>query len=292
MSESQVNTNSRVGSEGSGDTQVSPESRIAAVAAPPLVSILIPCCGMIEYTKLCVPSLLRYTRPPYELIFLDVGSLDGTTEYLAGIRAASSIRIEVVRTRTDLEIPSACKEAVALARGEYLLLLNNDTVVSDGWLQQLTGLAGVSPAIGMVGPMSNYAAPPQLVETVSYRIKPKRPRSVSGHRINDTLVDVEAVHAFAREFREKSKGKWVEVERLGGFCLLIKQGVLERIGVVNINSWGGLGLFDTDILSVKAREAGFTLACCRDLFIHHFGTRTFSHGAPGSPSLPQEPEKV
>jgi hypothetical protein len=38
---------------------------------------------------------------------------------------------------------------------------------------------------------------------------------------------------------------------------------------------GDLGLFDTNILSAKAREAGFTLAVCRDLFIHHLGTRTF-----------------
>jgi len=29
-----------------------------------------------------------------------------------------------------------------------------------------------------------------------------------------------------------------------------------------------------------ARKAGFTLACCKDLFVHHFGTRTFAHGAP------------
>jgi len=44
--------------------------------------------------------------------------------------------------------------------------------------------------------------------------------------------------------------------------------------------WTDLSFFDTDILSVKARQAGYGLALCRDLFIHHFGTRTFSHGAP------------
>ena len=41
-----------------------------------------------------------------------------------------------------------------------------------------------------------------------------------------------------------------------------------------------LGLFDTDLLCRSARQAGYTLACCRDLFIHHFGTRTFAQGAP------------
>ena len=86
---------------------------ITSVVAP-LVSILIPCCGMLEYTKLLIPSLLQFTRAPYELIFLDIGSLDGTAEYLAGLTAGQAqMRIEVVRTPTDLGISDACKEAIA-----------------------------------------------------------------------------------------------------------------------------------------------------------------------------------
>ena len=84
-------------------------------------------------------------------------------------------------------------------------------------------------------------------------------------------------YTFARDWREKHKGKWLHAERLGGFCLLIKREVLNRIGA-ELNDWSDLGLFDTDILSAKAREAGYNLAICRDLFIHHFGTRTFAHG--------------
>src|SRR5262245_21448361 len=134
-----------------------------------LVSILIPCTGMLEYTKLCVPCVLKYTREPYELIFIDIGSLDGTAEYLAGIQAAARVHVEVVRAKTDLEIPQAIKEAMERARGEYLVLLNNDTVVTTPWINQLLGLARQSNAVGMVGPMSNYASPPQLVEKVPYR---------------------------------------------------------------------------------------------------------------------------
>ena len=245
-----------------------------------LVSIVIPCCGMLEYTKLCVPSLLKHTRGPFELIFLDIGSLDGTSEYLAGVATVyPSLRVEVVRTPTDLGIKDACKEAIARARGEYLVLLNNDTVVTNGWLNQLIGLATMSPAVGAVGPMSNYAAPPQLVETVPYRIEPRKRSPLEGrYGTSEVLVDVEAVNKFAIEFREKNKGKWVEAERLGGFCLLLKREALQRIGP--LDQWTDLSLFDTDILSSKARQAGYTLACCRDLFIHHFGTRTFAHGSP------------
>src|SRR5207253_503813 len=70
----------------------------------------------------------------------------------------------------------------------------------------------------------------------------------------------------------------------GGFCLLIARPVLERIGTA-LDEWSDLGLFDSDILSAKARQGGFTPVCCRDLFIHHFGTRTFAHCAPASPEL-------
>jgi hypothetical protein len=43
-----------------------------------------------------------------------------------------------------------------------------------------------------------------------------------------------------------------------------------------------LGLFDTDVLSVQARQAGFNLAVCHDLFVHHFGARTFALGVPNA----------
>jgi len=246
----------------------------------PLVSILVPCCGMLEYTKILMPSLLRCTKPPFELIFLDIGSLDGTAEYLAGVATVHpTIRVEVVRTPTDLGIKEACREAVAKAKGEYLVLLNNDTVVTPNWLNHLLGLLNLSPGIGMAGPMSNYAAEPQLVEPVPYRVGPKKLSGLEGrHGTSEVLVDVEAVFKFARDFRDKNKAKWVEVDRLGGFCLIMKREVLIRIGP--LDQWTDLNIFDTDILSAKAREAGYKLACCRDLFVHHFGSRTFSGGAP------------
>ncbi len=266
-----------------------------------LASIIIPCCGMLEYTKMLTPSLLRHTREPFELIFIDIGSLDGTADYLAGMAAAARCHVEVVHTDTDLGIPEAVGGALYQAKGEFIILLNNDTIVTDSWLQQFIGLANMSPAVGLVGPMSNYAAPPQLVESVPYRIvaSGQRPvarnewRGASGEwrekgRHKPTadaclltpdsyLLPPAALDAFARDWREKHRGKWLEVERLGGFCLLMKRQLLTKIGE-ELESWSDLGLFDTDILSTKARQAGFTLAVCRDLFIHHFGTRTFAHG--------------
>ncbi len=251
-------------------------NNVAVASSPGLVSILMPCVGMLEYTRLAVPSLLRHSRMPIELICLDIGSLDGTAEYLAGLRdgLAGRVRVEVCRAATDLDISAACQGALERARGEYVCLLNNDTVVTPKWLEGLTALAQVSDAFGLVGPVSNYAAPPQLVELVPYRLGPRK-----GAGPDEPLIDVQAVQAFAREHHAQNQGKWVQAQRLGGFCLLIKRAALERIRP-GLNEWTDLGLFDTDILSARARQAGYTLVCARDLYIHHFGTRTFAHGAP------------
>jgi GT2 family glycosyltransferase len=257
-----------------------PADEPASVLAPKgLVSVLIPCIGQLEYTRLCVPGVVRGSRSPFELIFVDAGSLDGTAEYLAGVQAVAPVRVEVVRAATDLGLPSAAREAAARARGEYVVLLNNDCVVPPGWLGQLVALAESSAGVGLVGAMSNYAAGPQRVAKVPYRVGPRPGGGGEGAR-----VDVGAVLRFAEEFREKSKGKCFETDRLGGFCLLVKREVLKRVGPLESES--GLGLFDTDLLCRKAQEAGYALACCADLFVHHFGTHTFAHGAPAGQTKP------
>src|ERR1700756_5372947 len=108
---------------------------------------------MLEYTKLCVPSVRRYARNPFELIFVDIGSLDGTAEYLAGVAAAGQGRLQVGGAPADPGIAQAVQEALDQARGEFLVLLNNDTVVTDAWLEQMVALATMSPTVGLVGPM-------------------------------------------------------------------------------------------------------------------------------------------
>lgn len=104
------------------------------------------------------------------------------------------------------------------------------------------------------------------------------PRMSAAHP-GGSLVDVSAVERFAAEFHKEHKGHYIQTDRLGGFCLLLRREVVVKIGPA-LNDWSDLSLFDTDILSTKADQAGYKLAVCRDLFVHHFGTRTFAHGPP------------
>jgi len=240
-----------------------------------LASIIIPCWNQLEYTRFCLPALVRHTRPPWELIVIDNGSTDGTGLYLAGVQDVAPVRVTVVSNARNLGFPSAINQGLKAARGEYLVLLNNDAVVTDGWLNQLIALAEMDSdvttkhtkdtkgekgrgdregmRIGMAGPMSNYASPPQLVENVPY-------------------ANLKEMHAFARRWRDEHRGQWFTAGKLSGFCLLLKRAVYEAIG--GLDEQFGLGLFDDDDLAERARRAGFELAVAHDLFVHHYGSRT------------------
>ncbi|QEH32069.1 SPBc2 prophage-derived glycosyltransferase SunS [Aquisphaera giovannonii] len=222
---------------------------------PGLTSVIVPCFDQLEFTRECVRALVRKTGRPWELIVVDNGSTDGTDRYLAGVADAAPMAVRVIGNASNRGFPAAVNQGLAAARGEYLVLLNNDAVVTDGWLDQLVALADSDPAIGMAGPMSNYASPPQLVEDVPYK-------------------DLDAMHGFAARWREEHRGQWLTAGKLSGFCLLMKRAVYEAIG--GLDERFGLGFFDDDDLGRRARDAGFTLAVARDLFVHHFGSRTFT----------------
>ena len=172
-----------------------------------------------------------------------------------------AVPVTVIANATNRGFPAAINQVV---RGEFLVLLNNDVVVTEGWLGQLVALASVEGGtteggipkskIGLVGPMSNYAAPPQLVEDVPYR-------------------DLDEMQGFARGWREEHRGKWFTVRKLSGFCLLMTRDVYQAVG--GLDERFGLGFFDDDDLAERARRAGFELAVAYDLFVHHFGSRTF-----------------
>ncbi len=273
---------------------------------PGLSSIIVPCWNQLEFTRHCVRALVHYTRRPWELIVIDNGSNDGTGAYVSGVQDAAPVAVTVIANSTNVGFPAAINQGLKEARGEYLVLLNNDAVVTERWLEQLVALtravargaeededgetcrppatntaaleahgsAETTPpdppfarggkralsacphkGIGLVGPMTNYAPPPQLVQNVPYR-------------------DLDKMHAFARRWREEHRGQWFLVPKLSGFCLLMKREVYEAIG--GLDEQFGLGLFDDDDLAIRAREAGFELAVAHDLFIHHFGGRTFA----------------
>ena len=106
-----------------------------------LASIIVPSCNPLESTWHCIAALMRYTRRPWELIVVNDGSSDETSAYLESVRDAVSVPVTVITNVTSRGIAAAINQGLKAARGEYLVLLNNDVVVTDGWLGQLIALA-------------------------------------------------------------------------------------------------------------------------------------------------------
>jgi glycosyltransferase involved in cell wall biosynthesis len=136
----------------------------------PLASVIVPCRNQLVALQACTKALLRYTRPPWELIVVDGGSSDGTRTYLSGLVIAAPLRVEVLNcpeVRGDLA--EAYRRGLEAARGDFLAFLTARTVVTEGWLAQLIALTNLDPAASLAGPMCNLAHPPQQVDSPSYR---------------------------------------------------------------------------------------------------------------------------
>ncbi len=124
------------------------ELRIPGGVAPePQVSVVIPVYNKIDYTLACLDSIARH--PPQasiEILVVDDGSSDTTAT-----RLASRDDIRYLRNPKNLGFVGSCNRGAQAARGEFILFLNNDTVVLEGWLDHLVQTFADVPDAGLVG---------------------------------------------------------------------------------------------------------------------------------------------
>lgn len=142
-------------------TQDSPFAPLIVVEAPtqdfaphvlptsssPTVSIVIPVYNKFAYTDACLRSLAEHAgTTAFEVIVVDDGSSDDTATCLVLIDG-----IQTIRNAENLGFVGSCNAGAAQARGEFLLFLNNDTVVTPGWLEALVNTFAEEPRAGLVG---------------------------------------------------------------------------------------------------------------------------------------------
>ncbi|MGO8677455.1 MAG: glycoside hydrolase family 99-like domain-containing protein [Limisphaerales bacterium] len=216
-------------------------------------SIIVLAHNQWEHTEKCLQSIARWTPEAHEVILVDNGSTDKTSEALSELAAANP-RLRVVINRDNRGFAAGNNQGLAIARGGNMVLLNNDTVVTPGWLTRLLAVLKRHPEAGIVGPMSNRVSGPQLVGNAGY-------------------TDLAQLPAFAESWAAAHDGQSFELARAVGFCLLARRQVIERIG--GLDERFGSGNFEDDDFCIRAQLAGFRILAAKDAFVHHAGGQTF-----------------
>jgi GT2 family glycosyltransferase len=127
------------------------QERIKRIRLPredsPLVSIVIPVYNQVDHTVRCLESIAKVGgEASFEVILVDDCSTDSTIQLCRGIRG-----LRLVRNNKNLGFIHSCNKGAAAARGRYLLFLNNDTTVTEGWLDRMVETFETFRDVGAVG---------------------------------------------------------------------------------------------------------------------------------------------
>ncbi len=224
----------------------------------PVVSVVIVTYGGLELTKACLDSLLEHeTWPRLDVIVVDNGSSDGTPEYLAEV-ARGDPRVRCVFNRENRGFAAANNQGIALAAGEIVVLLNNDTVVPPGLMGRLAAHLRRDASIGLLCPTTNFCG--------------------NEARVEPDYSDVADLPAFAARRARAHRGRVFDIGVAAMYCVAARRDVLDEVGP--LDEAYGIGMFEDDDFAVRMRAKGYRVACAEDAYVHHVGQGAFRKLSP------------
>lgn len=210
-------------------------------------SVIILTYNNIDFTKTCLESLQLYTDyPDWELILVDNASTDGTPDYLKQYTKQHA-HVKLILNSTNVGFPAGNNIGIKAATGEYLVLLNNDTHVTRGWLTDFLRPLRLDPRLGLVGPVTNNIGNEAKID-ISYK-------------------DMNEMADAARRYTSTHSRQLYPVENVAFFCAALRRDVLDKVGL--LDEVFGQGFFEDDDYCNRVRQAGYRIAIAEDVFIHH-----------------------
>ncbi|MEY4917805.1 MAG: hypothetical protein RL616_1718, partial [Verrucomicrobiota bacterium] len=198
-------------------------------------SIILVTHNGLAYTKLCLTTLLADWRDGDELLLVDNASTDGTVEFLRDLAQKNSF-VKNIFNPQNLGFAPANNQALQLATGDVLILINNDTLVLAGWRDGL--LAHLqNPEVGLVGPVTNRTCNEAQIDapyrTFAELEKFTAARSAA-HRSASSLPDSRGAMLRAPS----------EIPMLAMFCVAMRRDVFQQVGA--LDEQFEVGMFEDD----------------------------------------------
>ena len=227
---------------------------LGAVDDLPLISVVVLSYGDAEFTNAAIRSLFERgaTYPSMEILVVDNGSpraeLEKVKEY-----AGSYPDVQLVENGVNLGFAKGNNIGMARARGEYVLLLNNDTYVAPGAIYGMARHLARHPEIGAVGPLTNNIG--------------------NEARLAVDYADMEEMRRAARRIAWGFRTRHFSVNALAYFAVMFRRCDLECFGLLPEEY--GLGMFEDDDHSRTIQSRGYVTAVAEDSFVHHHLSASF-----------------
>jgi len=227
-----------------------------AFSIVPKVSVITITYNNLDYNKAFLDSILTKTAyANYEVIIVDNLSTDGTREWLQEVKELNDPRIKVILNDKNSGFAGGNNIGIRAADGDYILLLNNDTLVTRGWMTAMVKHAENDPEVGMVGAVTNSIGNEAMVPC--------------------KYTNMEELDWFSYRYTRKHiNERYEDVRMLAMFAVLFSRKVLNICG--ELDERYGLGMFEDDDYSLAIQKQGLKLVIAEDAFIHHFQSLSFS----------------
>jgi GT2 family glycosyltransferase/SAM-dependent methyltransferase len=229
----------------------------------PECSIIVPVFNRASLTRQCVNLLLTERRETTsaEVVVVDDGSRDLTPRMLAGY----GDRIQVVTHQGNSGFATACNDGAMVARGEFLVLLNNDTIPQRGWLDALVARARAEPRAGIIG--SKLLFPNDTIQHAGVVF------ASNGFPLH-LYYGFPAAHPAVNKRRQ--------FKAVTGACLLIRRALFERLGGFDPAFHN---VYEDVDLCLRAAEQGAEIHYCPESVLYHLQSATRSQ----DPDKPHDP---
>ncbi len=220
----------------------------------PRVSVVVVTYNNLEHTQACLDSLNLYSNyANLEIIVVDNASADETPAYLKQWVASDTQR-HIILNDDNRGFAAANNQGLALATGDYLVMLNNDTYVTPGWIATLVRHLRRNEELGMLGPVTNNIG--------------------NEARININYASMDEMLQVAGEYTAKHAGQLTPLRTAAFFCVMLRRSIFEKVGY--LDEIFGIGFFEDDDYCRRVEQAGWSIACADDVFIHHNLSASFN----------------